>query len=238
MAAFINGVILQWKLNLRSKSFLVTLYLIPLLFFLIMGGIFTSIMPDMKESLVQSMIVMGVSMGAFLALPASIAEIYGTDIKKIYQANGVSLSFGLLTMLISAFIHLLIMSSIILALAPLIFDGKLPETLPAFYLGLVIFIITSIMLGVVLGLAINNPSRLTMFAQLLFLPSIMLSGIMFPKDLLPDFLQEIAIIFPATSGYVLMLADGLTRENVLPQALIILVAILLLVLLMKRQEDV
>jgi len=46
MNGFLYGVALQWKLDIRSKSLLVTCYIVPLIFFLLMGGIFTSVMPD------------------------------------------------------------------------------------------------------------------------------------------------------------------------------------------------
>ncbi|MCI9025690.1 MAG: ABC transporter permease, partial [Dorea sp.] len=45
MNGFLYGVVLQWKLDIRSKSLLVTCYIVPLIFFLLMGGIFTSVMP-------------------------------------------------------------------------------------------------------------------------------------------------------------------------------------------------
>ena len=51
---------------------------LPLLFFAIMGGIFTSLMPEAKNTLIQSMTVMGVSMGAFIGVPPSMVEVYGT----------------------------------------------------------------------------------------------------------------------------------------------------------------
>ena len=69
MSGFLYGVALQWKLDIRSKSLLVTCYIVPLIFFLLMGGIFTSVMPEMRSALIQSMIVMGVLMGAFIGLP-------------------------------------------------------------------------------------------------------------------------------------------------------------------------
>ena len=87
MSGFLYGVALQLKLDIRSKSLLVTCYIIPLIFFLLMGGIFTSVMPDMRSTLSQSMIVMSVSMGAFIGLPPSLIETYGSDINKIYKAN-------------------------------------------------------------------------------------------------------------------------------------------------------
>ena len=83
MSAFLYSVILQWKLDIRSRSLLVTCYAVPLTFFFLMGGIFTSVTPEMKETLIPAMIVMGVSMGAFIGLPPSLAETYGSDVKKI-----------------------------------------------------------------------------------------------------------------------------------------------------------
>ena len=91
MSVFIYGIALQWRLDIRSKTLLITWYAVPLLFFAIMGGIFTSVNPEAKYTLIQSMTVMGVSMGALIGLPPSLAEIYGSDIKNVYKANGVPL---------------------------------------------------------------------------------------------------------------------------------------------------
>ena len=71
----------------------------------------------------------------------------------------------------------------------------------------------SLSIGSILGLVVKNQAKLTMIAQLVFLPSIMLSGIMFPIDLLPDFLEAIGRIFPASWGYRLMLDNGFCLEN-------------------------
>ena len=54
MNGFLYGIALQWKLDIRSKSMLVTCYIVPLIFFLFMGGIFTSVMPEMRSTLIQS----------------------------------------------------------------------------------------------------------------------------------------------------------------------------------------
>lgn len=47
MKAFLYGLFLQIKLDIRSKSLLVTCYIVPLIFFALMGGIFTSVIPEM-----------------------------------------------------------------------------------------------------------------------------------------------------------------------------------------------
>lgn len=237
MSGFLYGVALQWKLDLRSKSLLVTCYIVPLIFFLLMGGIFTSVMPEMKSTLIQSMIVMSVSMGAFIGLPPSLIEIYRSDVKKVYKANGVPLYLGLVTMFLSAFVHLMIACIIILLLAPVLFEATLPIHFPRFFLALAIYIIVSLSIGCILGLIVKNQAKLTMIAQLVFLPSIMLSGIMFPIDLLPDFLETIGRVFPAYWGYRLMLNNGFQLENLWYLILVFCVAVVVCGILLKKQKS-
>lgn len=82
MGAFLYSVGLHLKLNLRNKEILIMYYIVPLVFFLFMGGIFTSILPGADKTLIQSMTVFGVSMGGLLGGPVPLAEILGSDIKK------------------------------------------------------------------------------------------------------------------------------------------------------------
>lgn len=237
MNGFLYGLALQWKLDIRSKSLLVTCYIVPLIFFLLMGGIFTSVMPAMRSTLIQSMIVMSVSMGAFIGLPPSLIETYGSDIKKVYKANGVPLYLGLITMFLSAFVHLMISCAIILLLAPLLFNAALPVQLPFFFFALALYIIVSLSIGSILGLVIKNQAKLTMIAQLVFLPSIMLSGIMFPINLLPDFLETIGRIFPASWGYRLMLDHGFRLENLWYLILVFCAAVIICAIFLNKQKS-
>ena len=236
MTGFLYSLTLQWKLDIRSKSLLVTYYIVPLIFFLLMGGIFTSVMPEMGSTLIQSMIVMSVSMGAFLGLPPSLIETYGSDIKKIYKANGVPIHLGLVIMVFSAFVHLMITCMVILLLAPILFKANLPSQFPLFFLALVIYIFVSLSIGSILGLTVKNQAKLTMIAQLVFLPSIMLSGIMFPIALLPDLLQAIGRLFPASWGYRLMLENGFSLENLWYLILVSCIAIISCILLLNKQK--
>lgn len=176
-------------------------------------------------------------MGAFIGLPPSLIETYGSDVKKVYSANGVPLYLGLVTMFISAFIHLMIMCVIILLLAPLIFGAALPKNLLFFFLSLAIYIAVSLSIGCILGLVVKNQAKLTMIAQLVFLPSIMLSGIMFPAQLLPKALEAVGYIFPAPWGYKLMLDGGFQIENLWYLALVFGAASIVCSILLKKQKS-
>lgn len=209
MKAFLYGIILQWKLDIRSKTLLITCYIVPLLFFALMGNIFIYTMPEAKSTLIQTMTIFGVTMGAFIGLPPSLVEIYGSDIKKVYKANGVPLYLGLVLTTISAFLHLFIMSLIIYMIAPIAFQAQLPSNPIVYFGSLMIFIAVSLSIASVIGLAVKDQTKTSMFSILYFLPSILLSGIMFPINLLPSSLELIGKLFPASWGYPLLLHSSI-----------------------------
>lgn len=234
MSGFLYGVILQWKLDLRSRTMLITCYAVPLLFFAVMGGIFTSVMPESKETLIQSMTVFAVTMGAMIGLPPSLTETYRSDIKNAYQANGVPLSLGLTLINISAFVHLLIMSAILYGTAPILFDARIPEEPGIYFGGLMVLIAVSLGVASVIGLAVKDTASATMFSILLFIPSTMLSGIMFPGEMLPRAFAILGKLFPATWGYQWMTKSVFSWQTACPLFGFYLIAILLCGILLKR----
>ena len=183
------------------------------------------------------MTVMGVSMGAMIGLPPSLAEIYGSDIRKMYKANGVPLYLGLVSVFLSAFIHLLIMSGIIYLTAPVLFHAELPANLPSYFGSLAVFIAVSLSVGSVLGLLVKSQAKLTMFSQLLFLPSIMLSGIMFPAELLPQTLTYAGKLLPAAWGYQMMSDRVFHPGNLWPLAAILAAAAVICGLLLRKLKS-
>lgn len=226
MSAFLYGISLQFKLDLRNKNILLTYYIVPLLFFIFMGGIFTSINPTAKQTLIQSMTVFGVTMGAILGLPTSLVEIYSSEIKNAYKVGGIPSWVSTVNNFISAFIHLLIMSTIIFIIAPFTFNAKVPQNMQIYFLSLSIFIMTSLSVGTILGLFVTNASKVTMLSQLVFLPSLMMSGIMFPVELLPKTLEIAGKIFPATWGFKLMINENFNIEYLLPLIIIFIISVL------------
>lgn len=236
MGGFLYGAMLQWKLDLRSRTMLIACYAVPLLFFAVMGGIFTSVMPGSNETLIQSMSVFAVTMGALIGLPPTLVEIYRSDVKNSYQANGVPLALGLVLTNLSAFVHLLMMSALLYVIAPVAFDAKLPEH-PGTYFG-ILMILIGVSLGIasIIGLAVKDTANTSLFSILIFLPSIMLSGIMFPADMLPKAFGIAGKLFPATWGYLLMTENAFSWRNLWPLLIIFAIAIFLCAVLLKRIE--
>ena len=236
MGAFLYGVFLQWKLDIRSKTLLITCYIVPLLFFAVMGGIFTSVMPQAKETLIQSMTVFGVTMGALIGLPPSLVEIYSTDIKKVYKANGVPLHLGLVLTNISAYIHLFIMSVVLYFAAPLAFNAEIPDNPERYFISLAVFIAVSLSIASIIGLAVKDQAKTSMVSIIVFLPSILLSGIMFPIDLLPKSFQTAGKIFPASWGYRIMADYIFQLKNLVPLTVLFVLAVFACTILLRRLD--
>ena len=225
MKAFFYGVGLQFRMDIRSRTMLVTCYLVPLIFFFFMSGIFTSVDPSAVNTLIPSMSVFVITMSALIGLPPSLGEVYGGEVKKVYKANGVPLSLGVITQFISSFIHTLIVCLIVFAVAPFVFKAELPANLPMYFCSLVVLLCVTLAIGCIIGLLVKTQAKQTMVAMIVFLPSVMLSGIMFPAAMLPDFMQYIAYIFPATIGFQAMTALEVWQIPVLLAEFIVFCAV-------------
>lgn len=227
MGGFLYGVALQWKLDLRNKGIIIPYYIVPLVFFAFMGGIFTFTDPMAYKTLIQSMTVFGVTMGAMIGSPTPLVETFGSDIKKSYRVGGIPLWTAVVNNFISGFIHLFIMSLVIFFVAPIAFDATVPNNTILYFSSLALFIATCLSVGTVLGLVVKSLSKLTMISQFIFLPSIMLSGIMFPANMLPEFLQGLGKIFPATWGFENMIKSKFDIVTVLPLIAIFTICLLI-----------
>ncbi|MBR3693899.1 MAG: ABC transporter permease [Erysipelotrichales bacterium] len=204
MSALGHTILLQWKLNYRSKEVLIHFYIVPLLFYVFIGNIFVSLNPSSVSSIVYSMSIFGICMGGILGYPYPLVEIFASDIRKAYKAAHIPLGAIVWSHVISGVIHLFLLSMIIYITSPIIFNTSLDLDLAKFMLTSIVLIIANVSIGSVFGLCVKSVSKLSLLTQLVFLPSIMLSGIMFPTSMLPVLFQRLGYILPATWGYSLL----------------------------------
>ena len=158
------------------------------------------------------------------------------EVKKVYKANGVPLSLGVITQFISSFIHTLIVCLIVFAVAPFVFKAELPTNLPLYFCSLVVLLCVTLAIGCIIGLSVKTQAKQTMVAMIIFLPSVMLSGIMFPATMLPDFMQYIAYIFPATIGFQATTAFEVWHLPVLIAIFVVLCIAITLILKIKSRR--
>ena len=228
MKAYLYTIILKTKLDLKSSEILITYYLVPLLFFAIMGTVFTSIMPESKETIIATMTIFSVTMGSLIGTPASIMEYFKNDLRKSFKSAGISMQAILLSSLLSGFFNLTVVSLIIYLISPMAFDALNPENGILYAGGFVLFLIATLLVGIVLGLFANNSGQLTVYSQVVFLPSMMLSGIMFPASMLPEPLQYLGMVFPATHGMGILGAEVFEYKHFGVLLLFVIISILVI----------
>lgn len=198
MRALGYSLALGWRSDLRNRDILLTYYGIPLLFFFLMGGIFTAIQPGMREHLGTILVLMALSIGSLLGTPIPLSETYYSDTRRSFQVGGIPLSLPLLQQGLSALLHLGLTCLIITLLAPLCFDAAQPHDLGRYLTGFLGLAVCSLGLGTVMGVTLRSRGKLTMVAQAVFMPSLLLSGTMFPIELLPRALQVVGQCLPMT----------------------------------------
>lgn len=233
MQAFLYGVFLQWKLDLRRRDILIVYYLLPLVFFLFMGSVFSSINPEMRQDLIPAMNIFAISIGGFIGSPDPLNAFYHSDMKKAYQVAHIPLWTPFVNNFISAFVHLFITNILIIIIAPSLYGSLLPESIGFYLLGLILYLLGVIGIGSIIGIFIKSNSKITMISQLFFLPSIMLSGIMFPATMLPEVMQIASKILPATWAREALHATSFSLAHVI---LLVILIVSVLVSIIKIRK--
>ena len=208
MKALFIQLWVQLKMDLRDKGTLMVYYLVPLVFYLVMGSIMKAIAMDAQTPLILSITIFALSMSAFLGMPQNLVKAREQGILEAYRAAGIpAWSLPLATIILST-MHMMFVAIVIFATAPYLFNAVMPINIPAHFFAVLLVALCSEGLGALLSCLVKRQNTMTLAAQCLFLPSIMFSGIMFPAEMLPKPMQWLGMALPATQG-VRLLDDGM-----------------------------
>ena len=200
MTAFLNHFAFEFRTGIRNKQLLLMNYLFPLGFFLMMGFVMAGVNPLFLESMTPAMAVFAVLAATLLGIPEPLVNARESGILRSYKINGIP-SISILTIpALTTMLHLVIVTAIITAVGPLLFDAPAPVNWLNYVL--VFAALAFAMSGISILIGVVSPSsRMTiLYSQLLFIPSILLSGMMFPYNMLPNIARKIAQILPATQA--------------------------------------
>lgn len=198
MSAFFKHLRIQFLMDLRDRSTLMNYYLVPILFFFVMGSVFSSINPLMKATLAASMSIFSITMGAIMGAPIPIVKARESGTLRAFRINGIPDAAVLAVQALSSFLHLMIVSAIIYFAAPLALHAQIPPYQGAYAAVLLLYLCTSVGIGVLIGTVARNQAMSGMLSMIVFLPTVLFSGIMFPIKMLPESFRWVSWIFPGT----------------------------------------
>jgi len=211
MTAFAYHLSFEFRTALRHRQLLFLNYGFPLVCYALFGLIMTGINPTFREQLIPAMSLFALLAGTLLALPAPLVEAREAGIFRSFKINGVPSVTLLIMPTLTAMFHMVIVTAIITVTAPVFFNAPLPVNWPGFILVGLATIFAYAGAGALIGVISANSQASMLWSQLIYLPSILLSGMMVPTELLPDALGKVGLLLPGT--YAMHAFNGLAWRS-------------------------
>ncbi len=198
MNAFANHFLYDFKAGLRDKGLLLMNYLFPLGVYILFGLLMTGVNPSFITTMIPAMILIAMMSSALLGMPNPLVESRESGIFRSFKINGVPVFSIISIPVISSFFHILLVSILITLTAGPFFHAVIPVNWGYFVLVFVItaFVMTSY--GTLIGVVSSNTRSTVLFSQLIFLPSMILGGLMVPTSLLSPILFRVSLLLPTT----------------------------------------
>ncbi|MCA9927815.1 MAG: ABC transporter permease [Anaerolineales bacterium] len=202
MSAFIQHFNYEFRTGLRNKNLLLMNYLFPLGFYLMMGFIMPEINPSFRNALIPALVVFAILASTLLGLPDPLVNARETGIFRSYKINGVPALSILVIPALTTVLHLGIVTAVITLTAPVLFDAAAPTNWLNYDLVALALALACTGLGVLIGVVSPSTRMTVLFSQVIFVPSMLLGGMMMPLEMLPEVAQRAGLLLPATYGMV------------------------------------
>jgi ABC-2 type transport system permease protein len=198
MNAFTRHFSFEFRTGIRNRTLLFLTYLFPLLVYVMLGALMTSVNPFFRDTLIPAMVVFGILSGTLLSLPDQIVTARKAGIYRSYKINGVP-AWSILTIpALAVFLHLAVIAAIITFTAPALFVAPLPVSWGGYLLVFLLSASACTGLALLIGVISTSSQMTVLWAQLIFLPSMILGGLMVPTSVLPPAMGRLSLLLPTT----------------------------------------
>ncbi len=212
MTAFAHHLGFEFRSGLRNPTSMLMYYLFPLGFYALMGVVMVEINPDFAELLIPSMVLVTLMAGTLLGLPGELVEAREAGIYRAFKVNGVPAISIIVIPLLAAAFHGTIGSALIALSAGPLFGVTVPSDWLAFVLVTVLSVFALGSLAALIGVVSTSTRGTVLWSQLVFLPSMLIGGLMLDLELLPTTVRGFSGLLPST--YAMQAYRGLAYGSV------------------------
>jgi ABC-2 type transport system permease protein len=198
MNAFAHHLGFEFRVGIRNKSLMLMNYLFPLGCYALFGALMGSVNPGFLQTIVPAMSLFAVMGGALLGMPAALVSAREAGIFRMYKINGVPALSILAVPVLTSMLHALLATVVIALTAPVLFDGKAPANWLGFLLVFLASAFAFAGIGTLIGVMSGDARMTVLFSQLVFLPSMILGGLMLPSSMLSGVLAKASLLLPTT----------------------------------------
>lgn len=220
MSGYAHHLAFDFKSGVRDSTLMLMNYLFPVGFFVMIGLFMPSLNPAFLDIMIPGLVVFALMSGTLMTIPGTLVEQRNAGIFRSYRVNGVP-ALSLITIpVLGALVHMLLVSAVITAGGHLLFDAVLPSGWAWFAAIIVLTALSLATLSALIGIVAPSSRAATLLTQAVFVPSVLLGGLMVPVDLLPDGIARGASLLPATQATrafnALAMGGGVPADGLIP----------------------
>lgn len=216
MKAFATHFGFEFKTGLRNSNLLMINYLFPIGFYVAMGLVMTKINPFFVETMVPAMGVFAIIASTILGMPAPLVEAREAGIFRSFKINGVPAFSILIIPALTTIFHALIAAALITVTAPLLFKGLAPDSWLNFALVMVVTAFACGGIGALISVISKDSRATVLWSQLIFLPAMLIGGLMVPLNVLPSSIAPASMLLPTTHAMQASLGLAYHQDTVVP----------------------
>lgn len=205
---FLHHCIYEFRAGLRDKSLLLLNYLFPLLFFALVSALMGGVNPGFRATMIPAMTVFAVMCSYLLGFPPSIVAARESGLYRSFRISGVPDWAGPAAPILGNAVHMAVVTAVIAVAGVLVFDAAAPADPLRFAAGWLCLVASTAGFGLLVSVTASNSRAASLMAQVIYIPSILLGGLMTPPDILPPVLARAALLFPATHAMRIFRGDG------------------------------
>jgi ABC-2 type transport system permease protein len=157
-----------------------------------------SINPGFKQTMIPAMVLFAFMCAALLSLPSLLVGAREAGVFRSYRINGVPSASILSIPVIGTAVHMAAIALIITLAGARFYGGVIPARIAGFAAAAFLSYLAYAGIGVLIGVAAGNTTVSILVGQVVYIPSIILGGLMVPSSLLPPGLLRVSLLLPAT----------------------------------------
>lgn len=200
MSGFAHHLAFDFKHGIRDTTMMLMNYLFPIGFFVMIGLFMPTINPEFLNIMIPGLIVFALMSGTLMTIPSTLVDQRSSGVFRSYRVNGVPAAALITIPVLGSLVHMVLVSVILTLGGGILFDAVLPVRWGWFFAIVVLSTLSLATLSVLIGIVAPSSRAATLLTQLVFVPSVLLGGLMVPGQLLPEGVAAGAKLLPATQA--------------------------------------
>lgn len=197
MSIILQEAILDSKLTLRQRATLFWAFLFPVMLLVLFCSVFGGT-PESSTGILAGLISITSVTSAFYGIGVVLVAYKEAKILRRYKLAPIKLWKVIVGVCLSRLLIITITTTVMIVIGKVYYNVTLPNHIGAF---LVVFLMGTFMfctISFAIASVAKTAPQANLFVQMIFLPMMFLSGSTLPYEAMPNWMQKLSLVLPAT----------------------------------------